>query len=222
MKSIYAALFCAFICLAANNVQAQKTIKEGQITYAVEYDLPPDQQMAAAMLPKEYTIYFKGDKSKFTIDMGMMKSVVLSDAKTMEGLVLMDVPAAGQKIALKTTKADKEEQQRQIGDQEIVKTSETKTISGYQAVKYTATDKKSGNVSEIWATKDLIIPDNEFSQFYKTIEGTLLTFSTKMNGVSLMMNFKDIKQEAVPDISLTVPEGYTVKTVDELKSMSGQ
>ena len=59
----------AFICLGSTFVaQAQKVIKEGTATYAVEYDLPAAQQSMAAMLPKEFKVQFKGDYSKFTTE----------------------------------------------------------------------------------------------------------------------------------------------------------
>src|SRR5690606_7913454 len=97
----------AFIFLGTLTVKAQKTINEGFISYNAEYNLPADQQMAAAMLPKEYKIYFKGDISKFTMDLGMMTNKVIANSKTNTGLMLMEIPMANQKIAVKMTPQDK-------------------------------------------------------------------------------------------------------------------
>jgi hypothetical protein len=72
----------AFICLGTLTANAQKKITEGYITYTAEYNLPPDQQMAAAMLPKNYKVFFKDDLSRLTMDLGMMTNQVTTDLKT--------------------------------------------------------------------------------------------------------------------------------------------
>lgn len=212
----------AFICLGSFVANAQKKVTEGYVSYNAEYDLPADQQMAAAMLPKEYKLYFKGDVSKFTMDLGMMTNVITSNNKTSEGLMLMDIPAASQKIAVKITPEDKEKQKDMMPDYEIVKTTETKTISGYSATKYTAKDKKSDSTVEIWATNDIDLPLNNFTEGFTGLKGTPLEFVSNMNGLKVKMSFKELKEEAVTGLTMTVPAGYTEMTMDELMSMSGK
>lgn len=212
----------AFICLGSFAANAQKKVTEGYVSYSAEYDLPPDQQMAAAMLPKEYKLYFKGDVSKFTMDLGMMTNVITSNNKTSEGLMLMDIPAASQKIAVKITPEDKEKQKAMMPDYEIVKTTETKTIGGYSATKYNAKDKKSDSTVEIWATNDLNLPLNNFTESFTGVQGTPLEFVSNMNGLKVKMSFKELKEEAVTGLNMTVPAGYTEMTMEELMSMSGK
>lgn len=213
----------AFICLGSLATQAQQKVNEGYISYAAEYDLPPDQQMAAAMLPKEYKIYYKENLSKFVMDLGMMTNQMTSDSKTNTGLMLMDIPMAKQKIAVKFTEADYEKQKEMMPDYEFSKTTESKVISGYNTIKYNAKDKQTGNQIEIWTTKDLEIPSNSFTQAFKDkIEGTPLVFVTNMNGMKVKLSFKELKAETVTGLNLTIPDGYTQMTMEELMSMSGR
>ncbi|RZL17711.1 MAG: DUF4412 domain-containing protein [Pedobacter sp.] len=212
----------AFLCLTAFTVKAQKSINEGFISYNAEYDLAPDQQMAAAMLPKLYTVYFKGDVSKFTMDLGMMSNKVISNTKTSTGLMLMEIPAANQKIAVKMTPQDKEKQKDNLPDYTLTKTSETKTINGYKAVKYNAKDKNSDGSIEIWTTTDITTPINNFTEGFKGIEGTPVAFTTDMNGIKVKLNLKEIKQETVTGLEMNVPAGFTEMTMDELMAMSGR
>lgn len=212
----------AFIFLGTLSVKAQKTINEGFISYSAEYNLPPDQQMAAAMLPKLYKVYFKGDVSKFTMDLGMMTNKVISDNKNNTGLMLMEIPAANQKIAVKMTPQDKEKQKDKMPDYTLIKTSETKTIGGYKAIKYNAKDKNSDGTIEIWTTTEISSPINNFTEGFKGIEGTPLEFTTDMNGIKAKLSFKEIKAEAVTGLEMTIPAGFTEMTMDDLMSMSGR
>lgn len=212
----------AFICLATFAAKAQKNINEGFISYNAEYNLPADQQMAAAMLPKLYKVYFKGDVSKFTMDLGMMSNKIISNNKTNTGLMLMEIPAAGQKIAVKMTPQDKEKQKDKMPDYTLTKTSETKTIGGYKAIKYNAKDKNSNANIEIWTTAQITTPINNFTEGFKGIEGTPLEFTTEMNGIKVKLSFKEIKEEAVTGLDMTVPAGFTEMSMDDLMAMSGR
>src|SRR6476620_316526 len=108
----------AFICLGSSfAANAQKAIKEGTITYAVEYDLPADQQSMAAMLPTEYKIEFKGDMSRFKMDMGMFATSVIYNDATKEMMSLTEIPMQNKKIAVKMNK-DQSKKMQELQDEE--------------------------------------------------------------------------------------------------------
>ncbi len=221
IKSIKITLI-AFLCVGSFAANAQKKITEGSVTYTAEYDLPPDKQMMASMLPSEYKTFFKDELTKFTLDMGMMTNVIMSNSKTSTGLMLMDIPAAGQKIAVKLTPEDKEKQKDKLPEYDIIATQETKTLAGYKATKYLAKDKKTGDDVEIWTSTEIEIPGNDLTQMFKTMKGTPLEFKTNMNGIKVKMTVKEIKPETIAAIDMKVPEGYKEMTMDELMAMSGQ
>jgi hypothetical protein len=215
----------AFICLGTLTANAQKKITEGYITYTAEYNLPPDQQMAAAMLPKNYKVFFKDDLSRLTMDLGMMTNQVTTDLKNQEGLILINIPMADKKIAVKMTAEDKEKQKDMLPDYEITKTNESKVISGYAVTKYSAKDKKSNTTVDIWSTKDLVLPFNNLTEGFVGVqgfEGTPLEFVTNMNGITAKFSFKEVKQEEVKNLDMTIPSDYTIMTMEELMSMSGR
>jgi GLPGLI family protein len=225
MKNLKLAII-AFICLGSSFVaNAQKTFKEGSVTYAVEYDLPPDQQAMVAMLPTVYKVNFKGDMTSFKMDMGMFATQVIYNEATKESLSLTDVPMQSKKIAVKMSKEQSEKMQElQTGetDLEIKATTETKQIAGYKCTKYTINDKISGDQSEVWATTDIKIPSNALTSVFKGIVGVPVQFSTNARGLKSKMTLKEIKEEPTAEINMTVPAGYeTMAFEDLLKQMGG-
>lgn len=225
MKNLKISLI-AFICLGSSLIaNAQKTIKEGTITYSVVYDLPPDQQSMVAMLPTEYKVNFKGDMSMFKMDMGMFATQVVYNDASKESLSLTDVPMQNKKIAVKMTKEQGEKMQElQTGekDLEIKATTETKQIAGYNCTKYTLKDKISGEQSELWATSDLKIPANSLTSVFKEIKGVPVQFSTNARGLKSKITLKEVKEETVSEINMTIPSGYETMTFDDLlKQMGG-
>ena len=225
MKNLKFSLI-AFICLGSSFIaNAQKTIKEGTITYSVVYDLPPDQQSMVAMLPTEYKVNFKGDLSVFKMDMGMFATQVVYNDLSKESLSLTDVPMQNKKIAVKMTKEQGEKMQElQAGekDLEIKATAETKQIAGYNCTKYTIKDKISGEQSELWATGDLKIPANTLTSTFKDIKGVPVEFSTNARGLKSKITLKEVKEEIVTEINMTVPSDYETMTFDDLlKQMGG-
>ncbi len=225
MKNLKFSLI-AFICIGSSLIaNAQKAIKEGTITYSVEYDLPPDQQSMVAMLPTEYKVNFKGDMSLFKMDMGMFATQVVYNDASKESLSLTDVPMQNKKIAVKMTKEQGEKMQElQAGekDLEIKATTETKQIAGYKCIKYTIKDKISGELSELWATSDLKIPANSLTSTFKDVVGVPVQFSTNARGLKSKITLKEIKEETVSEIIMTIPSDYETMTFDDLlKQMGG-
>jgi Domain of unknown function (DUF4412) len=215
----------AFICLGSSfAANAQKTIKEGSITYSVVYDLPPDQQAMVAMLPTEYKVSFKGDMSIFKMDMGMFATQVVYNDATKESLSLTDVPMQNKKVAVKMNKEQGEKmQEMQYGekDLEVKATTETKLIAGYNCTKYTINDKISNELSEVWATTDLKVPANSLTSTFKGIVGVPVQFSTNARGLKSKMTLKEVKEETVAEINMTVPTDYETLTFDELMKQMG-
>lgn len=215
----------AFICLGSTfAAHAQKVIKEGTATYAVEYDLPASQQSMAAMLPKEFKVQFKGDNSKFKMDMGMYATEVIYNSATKESLSLTDVPMQNKKIAVKMTKEQTEKmQEMQTGekDVEVTATKETKKIAGYNCTKYILKDKTSGDSADVWATTDITIPANSLTSGIKNVKGVPVEFSSNARGMKSKMMLKSITEEPVADIKMDIPTGYETMTFEDVMSQMG-
>jgi GLPGLI family protein len=215
----------AFICSGSTiATYAQKVIKEGTATYAVEYDLPASQQSMAAMLPKEFKVDFKGDNSKFKMDMGMYATEVIYNSATKESLSLTEVPMQNKKIAVKMTKEQTDKMQEvQTGEKdiEVTATIETKNISGYNCTKYVLKDKISGESADVWATTDIIIPANSLTSSIKNIKGVPVEFSTNARGMKSKMTLKSIATQPVADIKMDIPVGYETMTFEDVMTQMG-
>jgi len=215
----------AFICLGSSfAANAQKAIKEGTITYAVEYDLPADQQSMAAMLPTEYKIEFKGDMSRFKMDMGMFATSVIYNDATKEMMSLTEIPMQNKKIAVKMNKdQSKKMQELQAGEKdfEIQTTTETKQIAGYNCKKYIFKDKISGESMDVWATTDITIPENTFSAALTGLKGFPVQFENNARGMKSKLTLKNIKEESVSAIDMTIPDGFETMTFEDIMAQMG-
>ncbi len=204
--------------------QAQKVIKQGTVTYGVEYNLPADQQSIAALLPKEFEVIFKGDYSKFKMDMGMYATSIILNSSTNEMLTLTDVPMQAKKIAVKMDK-DQSERMRELqsGEQnfEVTLTKESKKIAGYNCVKYLLKAKESGTQSEVWTTTEIQIPTNSLTSAIKGVEGVPVEFTQDTRGMKSKMTLKSIDEGAVADIDFQIPTGYEVMDFNTLMTQMG-
>lgn len=217
----------AFICLGSTfAAKAQKSIKEGTITYAVEYDLPANQQSMAAMLPTEYKVIFKGALSQFKLDMGMFATQVIYNDSSKETLSLTDVPMQNKKIAMKMNSEQSQKMREMQGgdkDYDIKPTTETKQIAGYNCTKYVFTDKASGDAMDVWATNDVSVPVNSLSAELKGLKGVPVQFENNARGVKSKLTLKSISSDSVADITMNIPDGYeTMSFEDVMAQMGGQ
>ncbi len=221
LKTIFLLAICTAFTLIAN---AQKTIKEGTAIYTVEYDLPPDQQSMAGMLPKEFKVSFKGEYSQFKMDMGMFATKVILNNITNETLSLMDIPTQNKKIAVKMNAEEAKKMQGQSGEQdfEVTPTTKTKKIAGYNCTKYLMKDKDSDTDSEIWATTEINIPANSLSSKIKGVKGVPVAFSSNAGGMNTILTLKSITEESVSNISFTIPAGYELMDFDALMGQMGR
>ncbi len=221
LKSIKTGVLASLLLASAVVAHAQKKQTEGTITYAAQYFPTDEQKAAVSMLPKENKIKFNGDFIKLNIENGPAMITIIQDLKKHEGLTLIDVPIAQMQFAVKTGKAEYDQQMAlspKFAD--FKATGEKKQIGAYQAERYTYADDK-GNSYELWTTQDLHLPENFFSETFKDVKGTLLVYTTFQQGLKTTFTFKSIAEDKVGALSLEVPSGYELKTMQEIMSMQG-
>lgn len=191
-------------------------LKTGAIQYSISVDAESEEQeqVAAMFEGSKMTVYFKPNMTALDMEMGMfMKIATVSDAKKGKTLTLMDI--MGQKIAVRDAEADTPKK-----TETIEKTSETKTILGYNCTKYRVIDE-SDNMVTMWVTEEILINTEGQTIFRKDIKGTPLAFSTIQNGMK--MNFEVTKIETKANknkFSMKIPAGYEEKTAEELKAQA--
>ena len=216
MKQFFSFLIILF-CFS--QVEAQ-SITEGKVVYQISYPDSSIGELAVAMMPTEATMYFKNDKTRMDMKMGMgMNLIALADNKAKTTIVLMDM--LGNKTAMKMNEQEINKESKKAGEYEITKTNETKTIAGYLCKKATVTlkDKNSFNV---WYTDEIKVQNSNWNNQFKNIDGFLMEFRMDQSlGISMEMTAKTIVNEKQSDSLFVVPDGYNTMTKDELMKMYG-
>lgn len=194
----------------------------GQISYSMDFASDnPDMAMALPMMQgSTMELYFVPQKSKIDMTMGtFMKMNTVIDLKADKGLMLMEVMGNKTATETKPSEANKEEKPQ---EPTVEVTSETKEIVGYKCTKTIARDAE-GNETIMWIATDLkasLVGQQQFGN--SKINGIPLEFSTVNNGMTIhFIATKYTKKVDKKIFSLKVPEGYSIMTEEELKSMGG-
>lgn len=207
--------------LATTASFAQTKINEGSITYSVDWKLTDQQQPMAAMLPKEITVYFKGDSSSTSSKTQMSSTKFIMNGKTDYMRLLLDIPMAQKKLSVKFSPADQEVMKDSWPDLELKPTTETTTMAGYKAQKYTVTDKKTSTMFDAYFTKDISLPINSIDQFYEPSYGFPLKFNSSQTGIIFTATVKEVKAEKAPADAFSAAKDYEEMTFEQLKGMMG-
>lgn len=220
-KSIKTGVLVAVLISTALIAHAQKKISEGTITYSIDYILAPEQQVMAAVLPKQTVVKFKDNLSKIEMEQGPALIKIISDKTSRSGLLLVDVPIVQKQYAVKMSKEEIEKGKEGAPKFfDFKPTGEKQTISNYNAEKYTYKDDQGGSY-ELWASTDIELPEGYKEDEFKGVKGTLIKFTMFQNGLKSNLTLKSIKEEKVGSLSLDVPKGYELKTMADLKAMQG-
>lgn len=219
MKKIILSLGLSVICLTA---LAQRKINEGVITYALEWNVPPQAQAMAGSLPSELNVYFKGDSSSMKIESQMFTSQTILNLNKEYERLLLDIPMMGKKFSVLFTPADQEKMQEMMPQMTLTATADTKTLLGYNASKFTVTESKTNSIFDVWFTKDVDIVANPLSRFYDKTYGFPVEFTSFQNGMTVKAVVKEIKPGNVAAGTFSASKEHEEMTFDQLMQMSGR
>src|ERR1700761_546243 len=168
---IMAAAFGMALTTFAINAHAQKTINEGVASYSTELQGQPADVKA----------YFKSDSSAIVITFGAGNVKILTTAKHDYLAVVLDIPVAQLKKAGIATPAEIEEGMNGMPKFTFTPTAETKTISGFNCKKVTATSK-DGKKYDLWITNDVSLPSTAVPYYYQAAGGVPVQFTAFQKG----------------------------------------
>ncbi|MGI4021250.1 MAG: DUF4412 domain-containing protein [Janthinobacterium lividum] len=211
-RIITAFILLVFFCACKN-----KTADEGSIAYQVEYQLPDSLQRYAEFLPKEATVYFKGDSAVSIQKSAQESTTIITSRKTDFMRVLLTSP--DKKYVVDYNKAEQAEEIGNLPPHTLIKQSETKKIAGYLATKYLLKDKLSEETTEIWFTKEVAIIPNSLTMLLDSTLGVPLMFTINQNGTKVKTTVKEIKFDSVPATAFATPVGYKQLTPQQLRQM---
>lgn len=193
-----------------------KPIKQGSITYAIEYDLPDSLKHYGDYLPKTAIVYFKGDSTVSIQQAGDEATTVITYKPSGFMRVLLRSSAAKYQVDYK--KAEQAEVLPPVNYSYAV-TTESKTIAGHKALKYILTDKASGLTSEAWFSREISVVPNYLTTVFDTAYGAPLAFSINQNGIVTKTTVKELKFEAVPGGVFATPGGYSKISPEQFKNL---
>lgn len=196
---------------------SDKKVKQGSISYNIEYQLPDSLNKYLAYLPKSAMVYFKGD-SAVSIQQQNDESTTVITYKPSNFMRVL-LRSSAKKYVIDYNKAEQaEEAPARLGYSYAV-ASEIRTIAGHKALKYAITDKATGESSEAWFTREVSIIPNSLTMAFDTTYGVPLAFTTRQNGMVIKTTIKEIKFEPVPEGLFSTPAGYEQLTPKQLREM---
>ena len=214
-------LTALFLLMAAilSNVNAQKKINEGIVTYTVTYQLNADQMQYANLLPTEITCYFRGDSTAAITHQGAAIIKGASVFKTNYHSLLIEIPSTSKKIVVVMTPAEVEQEKAANPQLTGIKGTEKQVINGYNCTKVTVTDTKSGANYDTWVTNDIAMPPNSVNKPVSGFGGVPVKFVTFNRGIKIDAEIKEIKEVVVPPGFFSATKDYQPMSYTQLKTM---
>lgn len=205
-----------FVCVFNTGFKSKGKVFEGKIVYDITYTkVPAEVEGMESMLPQKMTMYIKGDKMAVEQDMMGGSQRVIADHAANTADILMNM--MGSKIHIHMTSEELNKATKDAPKPVITYHDEKLTIVGYPCKK--ATLVNDGTETVVYYTKKLGTTKHKD---FKELDGFPLKYETKTQGMSLVMTASEVSKTDISDSEFTVPEGYTLTTMDELGGLMGK
>jgi GLPGLI family protein len=193
---------------------------KGVITYRITVEGSAVTDEMKTMMPKTMIMSIAGNKSRSEMVMSMGKTISITGGDAKTAITLMDM--MGQKIAIQS---NYEEIMKEIGDAPEAKvevTGETKEIAGYTCKKAVVSIPAEDQEIIVYFTEELGTGAINFDNpQFKDINGVMLEFEMPNAEFTMKFEATSVEKKNVPESDFTIPDGYQIKTKEELKSMFG-
>lgn len=194
---------------------------EGVVVFEISFPNLQLDERAKALMPKEMKLYIKGNQQRLEMQQTTsVKSVTITDSKTQNSTMLMDI--MDKKMAVKVTKEDVEKELAKSKTPQIVYLEGTKTIAGYNCKKAEIV-YEGGGKSTVYYTEDIHMDNASVNFTYNMpqLNGFPLEFEMDQKGTKMKMTAVKVSKELVPITLFMVPEGYKEVSRDELQKSFG-
>ena len=195
---------------------------KGKVTYDVfvTSDDPTVSAYIDQMDNSLLEIFFSEGKTRTNFFMGEMMTTMTTSVKGQDTtLVLLDGMMG--KIAMKVTENDLDDERRMAKEKKEIELvdGETKEVMGYTCKKAIVT-AADGQESILWYTTEILPSYREGEYLDERIPGLPLEMHTnygKMDLKIVAFEFKPKLKKEAEIFSLAVPEGFSLKTMEEMK-----
>ncbi len=180
----------------------------------------PDMGMAIGMMEgSKMSIEFAPGKSRSEVTMGTMGLMTtIVDEKSDKSLVLMDMMGMKYAVTGNLKEVEKKEAAKKP-DYKVEITKDTKTIAGYTCTKAIMTGD-NGSIIDVWFTKEIEAFTAGQTYYNSDMPGFPMSFKMNEEDMVIEMTVTEISKKVnKTNFSMTVPEGYEVKTQEEMEMM---
>ena len=193
---------------------------KGVITFKITIEGSGVTEDMKTMMPKTMIMTIKGNKARSEMIMSMGKTVSITDGDTKTTIMLMDM--MGQKIAIQSNTEEIMAEVAKSPEFKVEVTSETKDIMGYTCTKAIITNPEDDTEINVYFTDELGSSALNFDNpQFKDINGVMLEFEMPSESFNMKFTAVSVEKKNVEDSEFTIPEGYQIKTKEELKGMFG-
>ena len=192
---------------------------KGVVTYKITIEGSGVDDQVKTMMPKTMTLTIKGNKARMDMITGMGKSSNISDGDEKITIALIDM--MGQKFAIRSTT---EEVMKDLEAESFITEilQETKEIAGYNCTKARIRDESTGDEFFVFFTPELGTKALNFDNpQFKDIDGLMLEFEIPNDQFTMRFSAISVEKKNVGDEEFVIPEGYQIKTREEMGSMFG-
>lgn len=212
----------AFSALVFFSFQAISQKSEGKVVYGIDVKgnaaTPEEQQVKTLMSTSKLKLFFKGKRSRSEFNMAGMMNIIAINGGSSETTLLMNGMIG--KIA-STVDAKEQAGKDEVVNVELV--DGNKEILGFNCKKALVTTE-SGSKVTFWYT-DKIVPQATQSQYLsKKMPGLPMEFEVNKDGVKVVFKAEKFEEKIENEktvFDMTIPEGYEVKTAEELQRIGG-
>jgi GLPGLI family protein len=214
MKKIFRSLTVLSSLLWVLNVNAQKRITEGTISYDIVVNTGNSNPSIADMFNGATSIvYLKGYQTRFerVSSLGVESTIV--DGKTGNVNVLKEY--GEQKYMITMTPDNWKEANKKYEGIVFKYEEEYKTIADYKCQKAIGT-MKDGTTITVYFTKDLVANNREFEYAYKSLSGLAMEYETIIGSLKVTYTVSKVNFSIVPATKFELPKtGFRVMTYEE-------
>ena len=213
--------FTALIFTVSISFAQELTVK---YEISMESSEPEVQAQIGMMQGSTYTMYLKGNQSRIESNMGggLMVNTTIIDVDKKKGVMLMDGMMG--KLAA-TYNLDSLNNLTEESKVDIELVDETKEILGYKCKKAIVYGENDLEIV-YWYTEEFKPSDEVLgSMIKKGVPGLPLEFSIEQPQITMIYTAIDLQKKVKnpnEKFNLSIPEGYSEKSFDDIKSMLGQ
>ncbi len=214
MKKIFRSVTVLSSLIWVLNVNAQKRITEGTISYDIVVNTGNSNPSIADMFNGATSIvYLKGYQTRFerVSSLGVESTIV--DGKTGNVNVLKEY--GEQKYMITMTPDNWKEANKKYEGIVFKYEEEYKTIADYKCQKAIGT-MKDGTTITVFFTKDLVANNREFEYAYKSLPGLAMEYETIIGSLKVTYTVSKVNFSIVPATKFELPKtGFRVMTYEE-------